>query len=500
MVAQTSVPRLSVQPNILAEFVTLPSNVPMLTFCRHLRSVIPFVTSTLLIAGCSTTTIRETELAITPTESSVSFSRTAQEEIARLGLNAEQLGDPTSLESNEQLASAASAPQRSLLISEAWYLRGQNDIEVPLPVSLERFLRSAHYSYEGLFGESGCQDSKGQLCKDLTTAYNRSVREIARLTNNGTLPPAPAETRYIVDAQADNDPLTLTEWEVTLSDDTSSTNGTLGAAGTGCQGLASESTARQRPARQCVPLAFIVTFDERVTDERAHAHLAAFNTLEQSEIQLHSRAVPLASREQAPWTEIFTPGEETISCLGNAHPALPTVIFLTPSTQSSHEWPVIGAAVANDPVIREHYNFCALNLTPGETATPQGEIDEISGALATLLPNLKAPAQVILITQGVPGDLVAKNVKVGLKTVVPGATAPLAIAGTLTFPPPPPPVPNTIPVPISSASELSRSGTVALGDSKRLLTRLANEDDGMFGGLTRSSLSPSADERLSPVM
>ena len=163
--------------------------------------------------GCSSITsggsIREKELEIVPTESVVSFSRTAQGEISEIGLTGEQLGDPTALEGNEQIVTAESAAERSLILSEAWYLRGQNDLEVPIPVSLERFLRSAHYAYEGIFGESGCQDGSAQLCKDLTTAYNRSVREIARLTDNGNHPPPSGEMRYILDLQADNNPLTL---------------------------------------------------------------------------------------------------------------------------------------------------------------------------------------------------------------------------------------------------------------------------------------------------
>jgi hypothetical protein len=161
---------------------------------------------------------------------------------------------------------------------------------------------------------------------------------------------------------------------------------------------------------------------------------------------------------------------------------------------------MIGAAVAKDSVLREHYNFCALNLTSLESTTPQEEVETIFGALTTLLPNIKAPAQIILITEGPPGDVVVKNVKTALKTVVPGATPPLVVAGTLSFPAPPPVAPNALSVPIFTPAELSRSGAVALSDSKRLLSRLANEEDGIFGGLTRGSLSPAANERLSPVM
>ncbi len=274
----------------------------------------------------------------------------------------------------------------------------------------------------------------------------------------------------------------------------------LGALGTGCQVLSSESSGGRRSARRCVPLSFLVTFDERVTDERSRAHLAAFNTLEHTEIALHGRTIPLATRERGLWMEIFTPGTEILSCLGNAHPALPTVIFLTPNTRTSYEWPIIGAAIANDLVIREHYNFCTLNLPPTDSETAEGCIDAIAETLLTLLPSLKSPAQVILITQGSPGDVIVKNVKTGLKSIVPGAIAPLAIAGTLSFPSPPSSAPDTLPLPMSSTSELSRSGAVALKDTKRLLSRLASDEDGMFGGRTRGSLAPSADERLSPVM
>jgi hypothetical protein len=116
------------------------------------------------------------------------------------------------------------------------------------------------------------------------------------------------------------------------------------------------------------------------------------------------------------------------------------------------------------------------------------------------MPGMKVPAQIILIAQGPTGDGVVKGVKSALKSAVPGGRPPLSVAGTLSFPAPASLVPNTLPIPISSTKELSRSGTVALGDIKRLLTRLAHEDDGMFGALTRSSLDTSAHERLSPVM
>jgi hypothetical protein len=489
--------------NILAEFIAIPSNTPMITLTRT-SLVALFITSS-LVSGCSPLSsgknIREAELPITPTESSVSFSRTAQTDIATLGLTVDQLGDPTGLESDAKVAGISSVAQRSLLISEAWYLRGQNDLEVPLPVSLERFLRATHFAYEAIFGESGCNEPSSQLCKDLSSAYNRAVREVARLTHNGTLSPAPGETRYIVDLEADNDPLTLSEWDLVLSDTPNgSATGSLGAAGTGCQALESETGTGTYTARQCVPLAFLVSFDERVTDDRARAHLAAFNTLERDQIQLHGRTVSLTTDGPGAWSEIFAPGSQTLSCLGNAHPALPTVIFLTPNTQHSYEWPVLGEAITNEPAIRDHYNFCASNVPSSDPATRTNDVDAIHGSLRAVMPGMKDPAQIILIAQGPHGDGVLKGVKSALKSAGPGAPPPLSVAGTLSFPAPAALGANTLPIPISSTKELSRSGAVALGDIKRLLTRLVHEDDGIFGTLTRSSVNPSANERLSPVM
>lgn len=475
----------------------------MITLTR--TSLVTLFVTCAFVSGCSSLSsgknIREAELPITPTESSVSFSRTAQTDIAALGLGVDQLGDPASLESDARVAGVSSAAQRSLLISEAWYLRGQNDLEVPLAVSLERFLRAAHYAYEAIFAESGCNEPSSQVCRDISSAYNRAVREVARLTHNGTLSPAPGETRYIVDLDADNDPLTLSEWDLLLSDTASATTtGSLGAAGTGCQVMEVEIGTGKHTARQCVPLAFLVSFDERVTDDRARAHLAAFNTLERNEIQLHGRTVSLVTDGPGAWNEVFAPGTQPLSCLGNAHPALPTVIFLTPNTQLSYEWPVIGAAIAGEPAIRDHYNFCASNLSPSDAAPRMNEVDAIHGSLNAVMPAIKAPAQIVLIAQGPTGEGLVKGVKAALKSAVPGAPPPLSVAGTLSFPAPASSGTNTPPIPISSTKELSRSGTVALGDIKRLLSRLAHEDDGMFGALTRSSLNPSATERLSPVM
>ena len=479
----------------------------MITVTPLRLALCTLIASCALTSGCSSLSsggsIREKELEIVPTESSVSFSRTVQGEITEIGLTAEQLGDPTGLEGNEKVATVSSAAERSLLVSEAWHLRGQNDLEVPIPESLERFLRSAHYAYEGIFGESGCQDPSSQLCRDLTTAYNRSVREVARLTDNGAHPPSAGEMRYIVDLQADNDPLSLSEWEIVFDDNaTPIAHDTLGSAGTGCQNVVSESTTMRETARRCIPIAFLVTFDERVDDDRGRAHLVAFNTLEQADIQLHSRTVPLSSNDHGAWTDILTPRDHSLSCLGNAHPALPTVIFLTPQNQTSpeYEWPVIASAVAKDPAIKDHYNFCALNAQSFDAANPQSGVETISGSLKALLPNLKAPAQVIVVAQGPQGDAAAKALKSALKGAVPGPTPPIAVAGILSFPPPAPLASNAIAVPISSSTELSRSGTAALKDTKRLLSRLANEEDGLFEGLSRSVLSQPTNERLSPVM
>jgi hypothetical protein len=478
----------------------------MTTPARLLGSLISLLASCVLIAGCSSLTsggtLKETELAITPTESSVSFSSTAQSAISELDLSSGQLGDPKELEANERLATIHPAARRSHIIAEAWYLRGQNDLEVPLAISLERFLRAAHFSYEALFAESGCETAESQLCKDLTIAYNRSVREVARLTNNGTQPPSSTDTRYIVDLHADNDPLTLSEWEIVLDDEQRAAKATaLGAAGSACQSLASESSGGGHRARQCVPLAFLVTFDSRVTDDPSRAHLAAFDTLKRQDIQLHSRTVPLASNNLTPWTEIFAPAQEAppLTCLGNADAALPSVIFLTPSTQISYEWPVIAAAVSTDPVLHEHYNFCAMPPSDAERSA-QDQIENITGSITTLLPGLKPPAHIILVSQGAAGDGAVKALKGALKNVAPRATAPLVVSGTLSFPAPAPLAPNSLPIPISSPGELSRAGHVTLADIKRLLSRLADPEEGIFGGVTRSKFTSSGDGRLSPVM
>jgi hypothetical protein len=247
---------------------------------------------------------------------------------------------------------------------------------------------------------------------------------------------------------------------------------------------------------------FLVTFEDRVTNETGRAHLSALNTLGRSEIQLHGRVVALATQEQGPWTEIFTPSSDTtpLTCLGDGHAALPTTIFLTPSIPASYEWSVIGAAVANDPLIREHYNLCSLNLAAVEHLSAQDQVAGMSGALTTLLPGGKPPAHIILIAQGAQGDGVLKTLKGAFKDIAPGATAPLAISGSLSFLAAVTSSNSAPPIPISSPSELSRAGTVALADIKRMLTKLANEEDGMFGAVSRSTISPSAEGRLSPVM
>lgn len=477
----------------------------MITLTRTLLTTSLLVTSCALVAGCSGISsgdsIRETELSIVPTEPTSSFSKTAQAGIETLHLTPEQLGDPEGLESNEEIAHQPSPGIRLALLSEAWYLRGQNDVDVPLSVSLERFLRAAHLAYDGIFGESGCVEPESALCKDLIGSYNRSVREIARLTNNGTQPPPSSGSRYIVDLQGDNDALTLTEWVLTFDDGQIAQGPTpLGAAATACQELSGHALGEHHTVRQCVPISVLVTFDERAHDVRAHAHLIAFNTSTQKETELHGRAVSLPSHELSAWTQLFTPsgGTETLSCLGDAHPNLPTAIFLTPTTQHSYEWPVIGTALSSDPLLREHYNFCVI--ARDDSVSAQVSQQAIAGSLSVLLPHLAVPAQVVLISQGAERDATVKSIKQALKDMGSGSSAPLSVAGTLAFPSPTAVSSASVPVPIASPSELSRAGTVALNDTKRLLSRLADEEDGVFGRITRSDSSLSPEGRLSPVM
>jgi hypothetical protein len=253
-----------------------------------------------------------------------------------------------------------------------------------------------------------------------------------------------------------------------------------------------------------VPIAVLVTFDERARDDRSHAHLIAFNTALQKETELHGRAVPLPSYKLSAWTQLFTPtgGSELLSCLGDAHPNVPTVIFLTPTTLNSFEWPIIGTALSNDTLLRDHYNFCVLssNNTGNDTGRAQVSPQAIAGSLSVLLPNLAPPAQVVLISQGVERDVTVKSIKQSVKDIESGSSAPLSVAGTLAFPSPTAATSTSIPVPISSPGELSRAGTVALNDTRRLLSRLADEEDGVFGRITRGDSSHSPVGRLSPVM
>lgn len=477
----------------------------MITLTRTLLTTSLLVTSCALLGGCSGISsgdsIRETELSIVPTEPASSFSKTAQAGIETLHLNPEQLGNPEGLESNEDLTHTPTPVTRLAILSEAWYLRGQNDVEVPLSVSLERFLRAAHLAYDGIFGESGCADSESALCKDLIGSYNRSVREVARLTNNGTQPPPSSGSRYIVDLQGDNDALTLTEWALTFDDGQSAQGATpLGAAATACQEISGQSSGERHTARQCVPISVLVTFDERANDDRAHAHLIAFNTVLHKETELHGRAVTLPSYELSAWTQLFTPtgGSELLSCLGDAHPNLPTVIFLTPTTLNSFEWPVIGTALSNDTLLRDHYNFCVI--ARNDTGSEQASQQAIAGSLSVLLPDITPPAQVVLISQGAERDATVKSIKQSVKNMGSGSSAPLSVAGTLAFPSPTAAASTSIPVPISSPGELSRAGTVALNDTKRLLSRLADEEDGMFGRITRGNSSHTPEGKLSPVM
>lgn len=460
-----------------------------------------------LLVGCSALSggrnITETELEITPTESIASFSRSSQADITSLALSADQLGNPSGLESLSSLTSLTPHGRRALIIAEAWHLRGQNDVEVPIATSLERYLRAAHFAYEGIFASDACSDLQSQLCKDLYTTYNRSAREVARLTNNGTDLVAAHGLGYIVDLQGDGDPLTLQEWELTLDDyQPPQANPALGASGAACQVVHDEGANGAHSARTCLPVSFVIIFEARTDESPSRAHIVAYDTFAHDTLPLHGREVSLAKNTLTAWSQIFTPHSSPapeLSCFGEVAPTLPSVVFFTAPEQRTAEWAVIASTLTSDRDLADHFNFCSASSPPPAGAAPLP--DTIATPLQLLAPQLTKPIQVVLVSEGSEHEQFVGSLKQNLKEAQQGGSqSSLSLAATLSLTTPHVPPGSVPPPPPTSASELSRHGTVAVRDITRLLTKLADSEDGIFGAVRRSQVPHGSDMTLSPVM
>ena len=456
----------------------------------------------LVFVGCaSTSTIHESELAIVPTESPSSFSRSSQSQITTLNVTPDMLADPTSLERNETLSGIA-APSRAVLLSEAWYLKGQNDIDVPIAVSLDRFLRAAHHAYDGIFADTQCDVPRTQLCADLFTAYNQASREVARLTHNGLQLPEPSQDGYVVDREADHEPLEITEWEVALDEKVPlSTAPTLGATGTACMTLVSQSAPQTSPARVCAPIAFLVLFEARPTDPRSRAHIAVYKASLTPTLPLHGREVSLAREHRPTWERILAPtstGPGATTCLAEVDSHLPTIFFtLSPSPQTS-EWALIASHLSSDPQLYKQFNFCVLTLTD---LPSDGSLSEfLTTPLATLTDKQTGHTTAVLIAQGASGEQFVRALKLSLKERRTATQSPVVVAGSLVIPDPKPAAGVDSSALYSSPSELSKSGHSTLRDTKRLLSKLTDGDEGALGTYTRGAVANQPGMTVSPVM
>lgn len=451
--------------------------------------------------ACSSGHIQESALTITPTESTDSFSRASQTTILELGFTADLLADPKILEENVPLKGASPAA-RALLLAESWFLRGQNDIEVPLATSLDRYLRAAHYAYDAIFALNGCANSTEPLCAPLLATYNRSAIEIARLTNNGTTLPTSNENTYLIKDFSDIGQLHLGEWEISL-DESPATRPptTFGGAGSGCQVITKASDSQGPHFRRCTPIAFVVSFANRADEGRSATHLLAFDTFTNRHLSLHDREMTLPVDEATTWSRILTPDPThsvEASCLGHVEGPLPTVLLSLPQTSDPATWSTIASTLSSDPNSREHYNFCAL--TPSSEGEGSGRAQIIVDALDALSSPPSQRPTLVIIAQGAPNEELLRDLKASQRSRRGTDSTPgLTIAGSLTVPPfSDPNGASTTASP--SLGELTRPQQGTLNDIKRLLSRLVDSDDGAFSGVRRSTLTRSSDMTLSPVM
>jgi hypothetical protein len=407
------------------------------------------------------------------------------------------LANPSALEIDSTLATAAPST-RALLLSESWFLRGQNDIDVPIATSLDRFLRAAHYAYDALFTGNDCEGGEGQRCSDLFTAYNRSVREIGRLTNNGTQLPSQTETAYLIDRTGDGDHLNLDQWEVFLADSSSPTeHHTFGAPGAACQTISANTSTKSTTVRRCTPATLTVSFDSRAHEGQSRAHLAAYDTFGHKKIILHDKELNVPVDLAFTWNILLAPSPTqtiTANCLADVEPQLPTVFLAIPPLTPDSHWPTLASMLSTEAHLQDHYNFCAISAptAEGEALTAQTFRDSLD-ALSPAIPEKPA---IVLISQGAGSDASVRQLKDSLKPTRGAADSPrLLLAGSLSLPSPS--LPQQA---VALPSDLTKQELSALGDMKRLLNRLADSEDGILGGATRSSFSKDRGVTLSPVM
>lgn len=456
----------------------------------------------LAFSGCSGSRhIHESQLSIVPTEATTSFSRSSQGAIAELGLTPDLLGNPRDLQRNTAL-SAATPSARALVISESWYLRGQNDLDVPITTSLDRYLRAAHYAYDALFADNTCGASHQPICEDLLSAYNRAVREVARVTNNGAVIPASDGTTYGLERDASSEEVNLTEWELTL-DDLPSTHASssFGSSGAGCQVVEANGAPNGLYLRRCTPIAFVVTFAQRADDGPSRAALSVHATLSKRTLSLHDTEVPLPLDCAGSWAQLLAPSTtHTIEagCLAPVEASLPTLILSLPHSPTDLNWAAIASTLSSDTSLHDRFNFCVF--TPGQTGTAGGGLQRISTALDALVATAPPHPTIVLVAQGVQSEDLLRGVKEELRAQRgPGSTQALTLAGSLVIPTPHHGSQTEVVHQIQIA-DLSKRDQGVLNDIKRLLTRLSDSDDGVLGAARRSSVSLTPGMNLSPVM
>lgn len=452
------------------------------------------------LLGCAGSShIQESQLSITPTEATTSFSRTSQGVIAELGITPDQLGNPSDLEHNASL-SLASPSGRSLVLSESWYLRGQNDLDVPIATSLDRYLRAAHFAYDALFAENSCGTPHPPICGDLLTAYNRAVREVARVTNNGTLLPASDPNTYALEIVSPPPGIDPREWELTLDDVPAHPTTTFGSSGAGCQMLTTTSSEQGAYLRRCTPIAFVVTFDKRAHDGPARAEISLHTTLTERTLSLHGTDITLPLDLGASWTQLLSSSTHPIEagCLAPVEPALPTVMLSLPSSAADLQWAPIAATLSADPAFHDRFNFCVV--TPNSPGVAVGGLQGVVRALSALSSTPPEHPTIILVAQGSEGEALLRGLKDELRAQRrPGSSPELVLAGSLVVPTPHH-APKTDSIALNQGMDLSKHDQGALNDIKRLLTRLLDSDDGVLGSTRRSTVSLSPGMNLSPVM
>ena len=443
------------------------------------------------LAACSPYTgIGERDLLGPTSTIPAHYSILSQSLIREASLLDEELAKPEELEESAKLKSPELEGKRDLLLAETYLNLTSSDPSGA--ESMERTVRAAHFSYQGLLSER-CLAEGDPTCSALRASYSKAVLNLLQLTDNGRRLPSDGSSRYTVDLLGDGDPIDIESWDVEATPLAApQILEPIGAPAVGCQ--TNTDPSPQDLPLICAPLAFIVTFEGGTLEERTHAHIVAFDTYKESALNLHGRNLPLPSTIPAVWGVIFkriASEKGKLVCLSNPDPNLPFALLSLSAQFAERDWIEIASALTRETEFFNHYNFCAV---VGETSAIAEVAEGIRLALLSISDRQKLSPSVVVFTQGPTADTMTRELKSGARSRA------LTVVASLALPSFPTSYSNDWVGEGSHPPSVSPNALRALADIRRLLLRLIDGEEGVFSEERRRNSALGDPIKLSPVM